>query len=137
MKASHNLQIDTDRKRLDEGFVHTFISSSYWARDRSMETMRTCMDHSLNFGVYLDNRQIGYARVVSDYGQFAYIMDLFIDNAFRGKGYAAMLMDHLLSYPDLQGVKTWRLATVDAHGLYQKFGFTLLEHPENMMEKIN
>jgi GNAT superfamily N-acetyltransferase len=78
--------------------------------------------------------QIGFARVVSDLGQFAYLMDVFIDEKYRGNGYAKLLMEHILKEEKYNQVKIWRLATTDAHGLYQKLGFTSLSHPEKMME---
>jgi GNAT superfamily N-acetyltransferase len=84
----------------------------------------------------LDDEQIGFARVVTDYVVFAYLMDVFIAENHRGKGYASLLIDAMMNEPQLQQVKIWRLATSDAHFLYEKFGFTALAHPEKMMEKI-
>lgn len=130
------MEIDTNRNRLDLNFVHEFISNSYWAKDRTLETMKTCIDNSLNFGVYLQNKQIGYARVVTDYAQFAYIMDLFIEENYRGKGYSKELMKYILEFDRLKSVKMWKLATNDAHDLYKKFGFKAISRPENMMELI-
>lgn len=126
----NELQISTDINRLNIPFIHGFITKSYWAKGRSMETMRTCIDNSLNFGVFISNKQIGYARIVTDYGQFAYVMDLFIDEKHRGKGYASELVHYILNLDELRDVKVWRLATTDAHGLYQKFGFKSLENPQ-------
>lgn len=129
-----HLIITSEKDRLDMEFITGFISQTYWAKDRSMETMQTCIDNSLNFGVFLDGKQIGYARVVTDYAQFAYLMDVFIDKAYQGKGYSKLLMKHILESESLKNVKVWRLATSDAHGLYRQFGFTELSKPENMME---
>jgi len=129
-----NLIITSDKNRLDLEFITDFISQTYWAKDRSLETMQTCVDNSLNFGVFLDKKQIGYARVVTDYGQFAYLLDVFIDEKYQGLGYSKMLMKHILENELLKNVKVWRLATSDAHELYRKFGFTELAKPENMME---
>jgi GNAT superfamily N-acetyltransferase len=84
--------------------------------------------------LYLNNEQIGFARVVSDLGQFAYFMDVFVDEKYRGKGYGKKLMEYILSDEKFEQVKIWRLATSDAHGLYQKLGFKALDHPEKMME---
>jgi GNAT superfamily N-acetyltransferase len=130
------IEINTNKENLDLYFIHEFISKSYWAKGRSLETMKTCIDNSLNFGVYLNNKQIGYARLVTDYGQFAYIMDVFIDPTFRGKGYSKQLVNYILNYPELSSVKIWRLATNDAHGLYKQFGFNHLKNPENLMEIV-
>jgi GNAT superfamily N-acetyltransferase len=129
-----NLVITSDKNRLDLEFITGFISQSYWAKDRTLENMQTCVDHSLNFGVFQDEQQIGYARVVTDYYQFAYLMDVFIDKSHQGKGYSKILMEHILECEPLKHVKVWRLATQDAHGLYKQFGFTELSKPENMME---
>lgn len=126
--------ISSDTSLLDRAFIHAFISQSYWAEGRTREEMDTCIDNSLNFGMYLDNRQIGYARVVSDRFQFAYLMDVFVDPAFRGNDYSKALMAFILECDELKRVKVWRLATSDAHGLYAQFGFKPLEHPEKMME---
>lgn len=131
-----NLIITSDKDKLDLEFITGFISQSYWAKGRSRETMQTCIDHSLNFGVFLDEKQIGYARVVTDYAQFAYLMDVFIDKAYQGKGYSRILMAHILETETLKAVKVWRLATSDAHGLYRKFGFTELANPEKLMELV-
>lgn len=129
-----NLVITTEKSRLDLDYITAFISQSYWAKDRSRETMLTCIENSLNFGVYLDEKQIGYARVVTDYAQFAYIMDVFIDENHQGKGFSKILMKYILEHEALSLVKVLRLATSDAHGLYRKFGFRELSKPENMME---
>jgi GNAT superfamily N-acetyltransferase len=129
-----NLFITSDKNQLDLEYITAFIAQTYWAKNRSVETMKTCMENSLNFGVFLDGKQIGYARVVTDYAQFAYLMDLFIDEAHQGNGYSTILVKHILENELLQDIKVWRLATSDAHGLYRKFGFAALAKPENMME---
>jgi N-acetylglutamate synthase-like GNAT family acetyltransferase len=133
---STQLQIDSNPKRLNFKFIHQFISNTYWAKGRSEACMQLCIEHSFNYGLYKDNLQIGYARVVSDLGQFAYLMDVFIDEKYRGNGFAITLMKHILNDKKFEQVKIWRLATTDAHGLYQKLGFTPLAKPEKMMELI-
>lgn len=132
----NELSISTDKNILDISFINGFISNSYWAKGRSLETMQTCIDNSLNFGVYLNKEQIGFARVVTDYSQFAYILDLFIHENYRGKGYSKLLMKYILEFDQLTPVKTWRLSTSDAHGLYKQFGFNSLAKPENLMELL-
>jgi N-acetylglutamate synthase-like GNAT family acetyltransferase len=126
--------ISTNKELLDVKFINDFISTSHWAKGRSLETMQTCIDNSLNFGVYLDGKQIGYARLVTDYCIFAYLMDVFIDEKHRGKGYSKQLMQYMMEHESVKDVKVWRLATTDAHGLYAQFGFTPLSHPEKIME---
>ncbi|MDR0802243.1 GNAT family N-acetyltransferase [Fluviicola sp.] len=131
-----NLIITTEKDLLDPEYITAVLSQTYWAKNRSLETVKTCIEHSLNFGVYLNGKQIGYARVVTDYTQFAYILDVFIDENYRGKGYSVLLMNYLLEHEALSHVKLLRLATSDAHGLYRKFGFTELSKPENTMELL-
>ncbi|MBK8143887.1 MAG: GNAT family N-acetyltransferase [Bacteroidetes bacterium] len=132
----NEIEINTNKNQLDIYFINEFISNSYWAKSRTIETMQTCIDNSLNFGVYLQDRQIGFARVVSDFAQFAYIMDLFIQENYRGKGYSKKLMTYIMECDKLKNVTVWRLATTDAHGLYKQFGFDAIAKPEKLMELI-
>ncbi|WP_347349402.1 GNAT family N-acetyltransferase [Flavobacterium sp. EDS] len=101
-----------------------------------MEEVQITIDHSFCFGIFLDNKQIGFARVITDYVVFAYVMDVFITEEHRGKGYSSILIERMINEPALKDVKIWRLATTDAHFLYNKFGFTALKSPEKMMEKV-
>ncbi len=126
--------ISTNKELLDIKFINDFISTTHWAKGRSLETMQTCIDNSLNFGMYLDGKQIGYSRLVTDYCIFAYLMDVFIDEKHRGKGYSKQLMQYMMEHESVKDVKVWRLATTDAHGLYKQFGFTPLSRPEKIME---
>jgi len=128
------LYISTDPRSLNIPFIIGFLTNSYWATGRTEETMQILINNSINFGVYLNEQQIGYARVVSDRAQFAYLMDLFIVDEHRGKGYSKQLMEYILNCEELKNVPVWRLATSDAHGLYTQFGFTPLAQPEKMME---
>ncbi|MFA7326482.1 MAG: GNAT family N-acetyltransferase [Candidatus Kapaibacterium sp.] len=130
------IKITTDKNKLDIEFINSFISKSYWAKGRTLENMKVIINNSLNFGVFLNDFQIGYARVVTDYGQFGYLMDVFITEVHQGKGYSKILMDFIMNYPDLEDVKVWRLATSDAHKLYEKYGFKQLKNPEKLMELI-
>ena len=130
------ITVSTDKTKLDLPFIHHFLKDIYWAAGRTLEEVQTTIDHSFCFGIYRDEQQIGFARVITDYVVFAYVMDVFIDEAHRGKGYASILIDAMMSEPQLQNVKIWRLATSDAHLLYEKFGFKPLAHPEKMMEKV-
>lgn len=130
------IEINTSPENLDVNFINNFISNSYWAKGRTVDEMKICINNSLNFGVYLNHQQIGYARVVTDYFQFAYIMDLFIDDAHRGNGYSKILMKYILEFESVKKIKVWRLSTTNAQWLYEKFGFTKLAAPEKIMEKI-
>jgi len=128
--------VSTDKNKLDIPFIQNFLKDIYWAAGRTINEVQTTIDASFCFGIYLDDKQIGFARVVTDYVVFAYLMDVFIDENHRGKGYSFILIEAMMNEPQLQQVKIWRLATSDAHFLYEKFGFTTLAHPEKMMEKV-
>lgn len=130
------ITISTDKNKLDIAFIQHFLKDIYWAAGRTIEEVQTTIDASVCFGLYLDGKQIGFARVITDYVVFAYVMDVFVDENYRGKGYSSKLIDAMLNEPELKRVKIWRLATRDAHFLYEKFGFTALANPDRMMEKI-
>jgi GNAT superfamily N-acetyltransferase len=130
------IHVSTDKNKLDVPFIQLFLKDIYWAAGRTMEEVQTTIDSSFCFGIYLDDQQIGFARVITDYVVFAYMMDVFIDEAHRGNGYSSILIDAIMNEPKLQQVKIWRLATRDAHYVYEKFGFKSLAHPERMMEKV-
>lgn len=130
------ITVSTDKSKLDVPFIQNFLKDVYWAAGRTMEEVQTTIDSSFCFGIYLDDNQIGFCRVITDYAVFAYVMDVFIDESYRGKGYSSILINAMMTEPKLQEVKIWRLATSDAHFLYEKFGFKRLAHPEKMMEKI-
>ena len=130
------MTVSTDKDKLDVPFIQHFLKDIYWAAGRTIEEVQTSIDHSFCFGIYLDNKQIGFARVITDYVVFAYLMDVFIAEEHRGKGYSSVLIDSMMKEPQLQNIKIWRLATTDAHFLYRKFGFNELAHPEKLMEKI-
>ncbi|HKX86389.1 MAG TPA: GNAT family N-acetyltransferase [Flavobacterium sp.] len=112
------------------------MKDTYWAKNRTIEMLQTSIDNSLCFGIYLNNDQIGFARVITDLVSFAYPMDVFIVEEHRGKGYSKILLNAVMTEPQLQQIKIWGLATLDAHFLYEKFGFTSVQNPEKLMEKI-
>ena len=130
------ISVSIDKTKLNVPFIQHFLKDVYWAAGRTLEEVQRTIDASVCFGIYLNGEQIGFCRVITDYVVFAYVMDVFIDEAHRGKGYASILIDAMMKEPQLQEVKIWRLATSDAHFLYKKFGFTALTHPEKMMEKV-
>ncbi|KIA93273.1 MULTISPECIES: GNAT family N-acetyltransferase [unclassified Flavobacterium] len=130
------ITVSTDKNKLDVPFIQHFLKDIYWAAGRTMEEVQTTIDNSFCFGIFLDDKQIGFARVITDYVVFAYVMDVFITEEHRGKGYSSVLIERMINEPALKEVKIWRLATTDAHFLYSKFGFTALKSPEKMMEKV-
>jgi GNAT superfamily N-acetyltransferase len=129
--------ISTDPARIDAGVVHAFVTRSYWGRGVSREVVERSIAHSLCFGVYHGDEQIGFARVITDYATIAYVADVFVLEAHRGRKLSVWLMETIRAHPELQGMRVWRLATKDAHSLYEKVGFTALGHPERMMEIID
>ncbi|HPW98095.1 MAG TPA: GNAT family N-acetyltransferase [Flavobacterium sp.] len=130
------ITVSTDKTKLNIPFIQNFLKDVYWAAGRTIDEVQTTIDASFCFGIYLNDNQIGFARVITDYVVFAYVMDVFIDDNHRGKGYSSVLINAMMTEPELQQVKIWRLATSDAHFLYEKFGFNSLAHPEKMMEKV-
>ena len=130
------IEISTDRNRLNFEVIHQFLTNSYWAKGRTIEEVKRSIDNSLNFGVYLEGEQIGFARICTDYTVFAYLMDIFILPEHRGKGYSKELMRVIEDEPSLKTCKSWMLKTMDAQGLYKQFSFNYLEHPERVMERI-
>ena len=130
------IEISTDKSKLQIDVIHQFLTETYWAKGRTLEEVKTSMEHCLCFGVYLDNKQIGFARIATDYVVFAYLMDVFILPEYRGNGYSKLLMKTVNEEPQLQNCKIWMLKTADAHRLYKQFGYTELKHPEKVMERL-
>ena len=130
-------EISTDAARLDLDVIHGFLSrDSYWAQGMPRDLLARALAHSLCFGVYgEDGALAGFARIVSDRATFAYLADVFILPAHRGRGLSKRLMEAVTAHPELQGLRRWMLATADAHGLYRQFGFTPLARPERFMER--
>ena len=126
--------ISTDKERIDLDIVHGFLTESYWASGIPREVVARSIKNSLCFGVYGDGKQVGFARVISDYATYAYIGDVFVLESYRGHGLGKWLMECVMRHPRLQGLRRWGLATSDAHGLYAKFGFTPLKTPDRHME---
>lgn len=126
--------LSTDKNRLDTGYIHRFLSTSYWAENIPPEVVQRSIEGALCFGVYEGRRQIGFARVITDGATFAYLADVFIDENFRGRGLSKWLLECIMTYPSLQGLRRFMLATKDAHGLYRQFGFTSLTAAERWMQ---
>lgn len=130
------ISITEDISKLDIELIHRFlVEESYWARERTLEQTKTAIENSMCFGVYDGERQVAFARVVSDKATFAYVGDVFVVEDYRGRGISKMLMQYIVEHPELQGLRRWILATRDAHGLYEQFEFAPLRHPERWMEK--
>lgn len=129
------ISINTDATKTDISYVHGYLSNrSYWAEDRSFDIVKKSIENSICFNVMKGNLQMGFARVISDKATFAYIADVFIDEDYRGHGYAKKLVKHIMKHPDLQTITRWLLMTKDAHGLYEQSGFKLTQKSEWIME---
>lgn len=130
-----DIDISTDRARLDLDYVHRFLAASYWAEGIPRNIVETSIRHSLCFGVYKDRQQIGFARVVTDYATFGYLADVFIDPREQRKGYGQRLITAVLAHEKLQGLRRWHLVTKDAQPFYETVSFTAVANPEGHMEK--
>jgi len=129
--------ISADPSRLDMDAIADLLSRSYWANTRTREQIERALSHSIPFGLYDGERQIGLARVITDYTIFAYLCDVILHEDYRGRGLGKWLMATVHNHPDLRDVRRWMLATDDAHGMYRQFGWTPLEHPERWMMKFD
>ena len=127
--------VTTDPARVDLGVVAAFLGSSYWAAGIPFDTVARCVANSLCFSLLDGERQIGFARVISDYTTVAYLADVFILPSHRGRGLSKWLIECVVSHPELQGLRRWLLATRDAHGLYRQYGFQPLADPQLFMER--
>ena len=130
--------ISTDSEKLDLSVIHNFLANeSGWSKGIPLKTVQTSIENSLNFGLYLNNNQIGYARVISDYSTIAYLGDVFVLEGYRGRGLSKWLINEVMEHPSLQGLRRWILLTDTADWLYQKYGFKELPRSEIYMEKHN
>ncbi|OEK07777.1 GNAT family N-acetyltransferase [Flavivirga aquatica] len=130
------IEISTDKTRLQINTIQNFLTTSYWAKGRTIDEVRKTIENSFCFGAYLGEKQIGFARVVTDYTVFAYLMDVFILPEYRSQGYSKQFIKTINTTSELQSCKIWMLKTADAHGLYKQFGYTELECPEKVMERL-
>lgn len=136
--SKFKFEIIQGQERLNPEFIHDYLSNvAYWSKGRSIEVVQKSIENSICFGAYLESGvQIGFARVVSDRAVFAWLMDVFVIDEYKGRGVGKALMDTMFSYPDLIGLKRWGLCTLDAHVLYKKYGFRELENYEIHMERV-
>lgn len=132
-----SIEVSDDRSRMDVGVIHAFLSQeSYWAKNVPREVVQRALDHSLCFGAFDGEAQVGFARVITDYATFAYLADVFVLPSHRGRGLGKRLMAAIVEHPDLRGLRRWHLVTRDAHALYAQFGFTPIDAPERHMMKV-
>ena len=129
--------VTTDRSRLDLDVIHGYLTRSYWAKGIARETVARAMDRSLCFGAFEGDRQIGFARVISDLATFAYVSDVFVVESHQGRGVGKRLMAAIRSHPELEALRRWALFTRDALGLCRQYGFREPRYPERLMEVFN
>lgn len=130
-------EIASDVARFDIDSIHAFLAQSYWSPGIPRRVVDRAISNSLCFGAFFGDEQVGFARVVTDRATFAYLADVYVLEAHRGKGLARRLMNEVMRHPDLQGLRRILLATRDAHGLYSKYGFAPLKAPDRIMEIHN
>lgn len=136
--------VSTETSFFNLEYIHEFLSNSYWAKNIPVQTVQKSIDNSICFAVFHlgrqtlpTGRQVGFARVITDKTTFAYLADVFIDEAYRGQGLSKWLMEEIMAHEDLQGLRRFMLATRDAHGLYTQFGFSALTNADRWMQIHN
>jgi N-acetylglutamate synthase-like GNAT family acetyltransferase len=127
--------VTTDPAKIDRELVYGFLSQSYWAKGIPREVLERAIANSLCFSLFEGDAQVGFARVATDRATFAYLADVFVLPAHRGRGLSKLLMETIVAHPDLQGLRRWVLVTRDAHRLYARYGFTPLAKVDGYMER--
>jgi GNAT superfamily N-acetyltransferase len=130
------IEITTDLARIDLERVHAWIARKrHWSGSMPREVFERAVRGSLCFGALMGDATIGFCRVISDRATFAYLSDMFVDPARRGRGVAKAILAVIMAHPELVGLRLWILVTADAHGLYARHGFRTLGVPERYMER--
>ena len=127
--------VTTDPAKIDKEIVYGFLAQSYWAKGIPRDVFERAIANSLCFSAFDGEAQVGFARVATDRATFAYLADVFVLPAHRGRGLSKLLMETIVAHPDLQGLRRWVLITRDAHGLYARYGFTPLAKVDGYMER--
>jgi GNAT superfamily N-acetyltransferase len=126
--------VSTDKTRIDVPAVHAFLTSTYWSPGIPEETVRRAIAGAICFGIYHGAEQVGFARVITDRATYAYLSDVYVLEAHRGRGLATWMMEVIMAHPALQGLRRFALSTRDAHALYAQFGFGPVGNPDRQME---
>ncbi len=137
IKVKEDLFFSSSHDDMDLEMIYNFIKDSYWGRGRTFDQQKIAVENTMNFGLFYKGEQIAFARVMTDKVFFAYLLDVFVIEEERGKGYSKVLLDQILNFSELKEVNKWMLATKDAHSLYEKFGFEFIKSPNMLMEKLN
>ena len=130
-------RVTTNQAEMDVEAIHQYLTHAYWCKGLPLETLRLSMENSFCFAVLQTNKQIGFSRLITDYATFAYLADVYILDSHQGKGLSRMMLNEMFTHPKLQGLRRIMLATRDAHGLYEKIGFSQLSNPEIFMQNFN
>src|ERR1700719_2950776 len=133
-RTNGSYSVTADRGRIDVDAVHAFLTRSFWARGISKALVAKSIEHSLCFGVFDQQAQVAFARVVTDYSTYAYLCDVYVVEEYRDQGLGKWMMEFVMAHPGLQGLRRFQLVTRDAHGLYTRFGFGAPDYPERQME---
>ena len=133
--SENHYKVTGNLEEMDLALIHQFISNSYWSKNIPLGTFEKALSNSLCFGIFSsDGIQVGFARMITDKATYAYLADVFILDEHRGQGLSKILIKEILAHPELQGLRRIVLATRDAHGLYEQFGFKALANPTIFME---
>ena len=130
-----NILVSSDKSLLDFDVIYNFLTNSYWGKNFTVESIKKSIDNSFCFGAFIENKQIGFARIITDFTRLAYLADVFILPEYQGKGYGKYMLAQIFENPELKNINKWALNTADAHGLYKQFGFDKMAEPEKYMEK--
>ena len=131
-----NISISDDKSKLDINLIHNFLTNSYWAKGRTIDEVKTSIENSDCYGLYIDDYQVGFARIITDFVVFAYLLDVFIIPEFQGRGFSKLLLTKIFEDKKFKNVKKWMLSTADAHSLYEKLGFKKISTSNKLMEMI-
>lgn len=130
-----NFLITTDKSKMDIVAIHDFLSKhSGWSDNIPFDIVKASIENSLNFGLFYKDKQIGFARVISDFSTIAYLGDIYVLDSYRGQKLSKKIMEVVMQHPNLKGLRRWILLTSTAEWLYEKYGFNKLPKPELYME---
>jgi len=137
LEIQKDIFFSSEKKDMDINVIYNFIKQSYWGTARTFEEQKIAVENTLNFGLFYQGNQIAFARVMTDYVFFAYLLDVFVIEEHQGKGFSKLLVNQIINHESIKNVDKWMLATKDAHSLYEKFGFEPIKNPTMLMEKLS
>lgn len=126
--------LSNDKESLQLSVIHGYLTNSYWSKGISKKLVAKAISNSLCFGLYFNDQQIAFARVITDKTSFAYLADVFVLPKYSNRGLGTALINFVVAHQDLQGLRRFMLCTLDAHSLYEKFSFTTIDRPQTMMQ---